>query len=122
MADSGPSPTTIRAIFASRPTSSSRSAAVPLVPSSDKEEPIGYLPGRAETRWPDPKPRRTKSAQGSVRSPIAPRAIRTVIKREARERQVGDLITANTRRIEELEAMLAASPIKASGRQPPRRA
>jgi hypothetical protein len=38
-----------------------------------------------------------------------------VIKREARERQVLDLIANNARRIEELEALLTGRPI-ASGR------
>jgi hypothetical protein len=43
-----------------------------------------------------------------------------VIKREAREQQVADLISANTRRIEQLEALLAAAA--PSARQRPRTA
>jgi hypothetical protein len=77
---------------------------VPLVPSSDEEEPIGYLlvgprpdgsiPSRAEQK-----------AISEVSEDIA-RAIRTVIKREAREAQFLSLIADNSRRIEALEAML----------------
>ena len=37
-----------------------------------------------------------------------PRAIRTVIKREAREQQIADLIANNSQRIDQLEAMLAS--------------
>jgi hypothetical protein len=43
------------------------------------------------------------------------RAIRTVIKREARELQVSELIASNARRIEVLETLLAGRPM-ASGR------
>ena len=81
---------------------------VPLVPSSDEEEPIGYLlvgprpdgsiPSREEQR-----------ALAEVSEEIA-RAIRTVIKREAREEQIAELIADNVRRIEALEAMLGAAP------------
>jgi hypothetical protein len=49
------------------------------------------------------------------------RAIRTVIKREARELQVFELISANARRIEALEALLGAGPAS-TGRQRPRSA
>ena len=80
---------------------------VPLVPSSDNEEPIGYLlvgprpdgsiPSRDEQR-----------ALKEVQEAIA-RAIRTVIKREARERHIAELIADNARRIEDLEAMLGAT-------------
>jgi hypothetical protein len=76
----------------------------PLVPSSGEEEPIGYLlvgprpdgsiPSRAE-----------QSAIAEVSEEIA-RAIRTVIKREAREAEVIELIADNSRRIDALEAML----------------
>ena len=76
----------------------------PLVPSSGDEEPVGYLlvgprpdgsiPSRAE-----------QSAISEVSEEIA-RAIRTVIKREAREAQFVELIADNSRRIEALEAML----------------
>jgi hypothetical protein len=44
-----------------------------------------------------------------------------VIKREARELQVAELIASNARRIEALEALLGASPA-ATGRQRPRTA
>jgi hypothetical protein len=77
---------------------------VPLVPSSDEEEPIGYLlvgprpdgsiPSRAE-----------QNALDEVSEEVA-RAIRTVIKREARETEVADLIADNSRRIEALETLL----------------
>ena len=80
---------------------------VPLVPSSDKEEPIGYLlvgprpdnsiPSHAEQK-----------AIADVSEDIA-RGIRTVIKREVRETEVAELIAENCRRIEALEAMLGAT-------------
>jgi hypothetical protein len=76
---------------------------VPLVPSSDEEEPIGYLlvgprpdgsiPSRAEQK-----------ALAEVSEDVA-RAIRTVIKREARESEVTEMIADNSRRIEALEAL-----------------
>jgi hypothetical protein len=76
----------------------------PLVPSSDEEEPIGYLlvgprpdgsiPSRAE-----------QQAIADVSEEIA-RAIRTVIKREAREAEFLELVAENSRRIEALEALL----------------
>jgi hypothetical protein len=79
---------------------------VPLVPSSDEEEPIGYLlvgprpdgsvPSRAE-----------QQALAEVSEDIA-RAIRTVIKREAREAEVAEMIADNSRRIEALEALIGA--------------
>ncbi len=79
---------------------------VPLVPSSDEEEPIGYLlvgprpdgsiPSHAE-----------QTAIKEVSEDIA-RAIRTVIKREARETEIADLIAENARRIGALEALLGA--------------
>ena len=81
---------------------------VPLVPSSGDEEPIGFLlvgprpdgslPSRAE-----------QNALAEVSEEIA-RAIRTVIKREAREAEVIDLIADNSRRIEAIEAMLGDGP------------
>ena len=49
--------------------------------------------------------------------PIA-RAIRTVIKREAREQQVAELIEANARRIERLEALLGTGPAIGRKRSP----
>jgi hypothetical protein len=87
----------------------------PLVPSSDEEEPIGYLlvgprpdgsiPSRAE-----------QQAIADVSEEIA-RAIRTVIKREAREAEFLELVAENSRRIEALEALLAGGPAsrKSSG-------
>lgn len=78
---------------------------VPLVPSSDEEEPIGYLlvgprpdgsvPSRAE-----------QAALAEVSEDIA-RAIRTVIKREAREAEIAELIADNSRRIGALEALIS---------------
>ena len=92
---------------------------VPLVPSSDDEEPIGYLLVGPRPDGSIPS-RDEQKALAEVRESIA-RAIRTVIKREARERDVSDLIADNARRIEELEALLAASPL-APGRPRPRSA
>jgi hypothetical protein len=76
----------------------------PLIPSSGEEEPIGYLlvgprpdgsiPSRAE-----------QHAIAEVCEEIA-RAIRTVIKREAREAEFAELIADNSRRIEALEAIM----------------
>ena len=81
---------------------------VPLVPSSDDEEPIGYLLVGPRPDGSIPS-RDEQKALKEVSESIA-RAIRTVIKREAREAEVAQLIAANTRRIEELEALLAATP------------
>jgi hypothetical protein len=79
----------------------------PLIPSSDQEEPIGYLlvgprpdgsiPSRAEQK-----------ALAEVSEEIA-RAIRTVIKREAREAEIAELIADNSRRIEALEAIFGGA-------------
>jgi hypothetical protein len=91
---------------------------VPLVPSSDNEEPIGYL-------LVGPRPdgsissRDEQKALKEVSESIA-RAIRTVIKREARELQVTELIAGNARRIEELESLLAGMSLPP--RQRPRTA
>lgn len=84
---------------------------LPLVPSSDDVEPIGYI-------LVGPRPDGTiasKDEQNALRevSESIARGVRNVIKREARERQVTDRIEANTRRIEQIEALLAA-------RSPPR--
>ena len=92
---------------------------MPLVPSSDDEEPIGYLLVGPRPDGSIPS-RDEQKALAEVQESIA-RAIRTVIKREARELQVAELITANARRIEALEALLAASGL-APGRQRPRTA
>jgi len=78
---------------------------VPLVPSSDDEEPIGYLLVGPRPDGSIPS-RDEQKALKEVSESVA-RAIRTVIKREAREQQVAELIAANSRRIEELEALLA---------------
>jgi hypothetical protein len=58
-----------------------------------------------------------QKALAGVSESIA-RAIRTVIKREVHERQVADLIEGNTRRIEQLEALLAAGPAIGGKRRP----
>jgi hypothetical protein len=86
---------------------------VPLVPSSDDEEPIGYLLVGPRPDGSIPS-RDEQKALKEVSESIA-RAIRTVIKREAREQQVAELIDANARRIEALENLLQAGP--ASGRR-----
>ena len=77
---------------------------VPLVPSSDKEEPIGFLLVGPRPDGSIPSRDEQKALKG-VSEDVA-RAIRTVIKREAREAEVLALITANARRIEALESML----------------
>ncbi|HEX6785282.1 MAG TPA: hypothetical protein VF098_11615 [Sphingomicrobium sp.] len=92
---------------------------VHLVPSSDKEEPIGYLLVGPRPDGSIPA-RDEQKALKEVSESIA-RAIRTVIKREARESQVAELIASNARRIEALEALLAVPPAIA-GRQRPRTA
>jgi hypothetical protein len=81
---------------------------VPLVPSSDDEEPIGYLLVGPRPDGSIPS-RDEQKALKEVSESVA-RAIRTVIKREAREAEVAELITANTRRIEELEVLLSGTP------------
>ena len=89
---------------------------LPLVPSSDDEEPIGYL-------LVGPRPDGSilshdeQKALKEVSESIA-RAIRTVIKREARELQVTELIADNARRIAALEALLAGSPVASGSRRP----
>jgi hypothetical protein len=93
---------------------------VPLVPSSDKQdEAIGYLlvGPRPDASIPS---RDEQKALAEVSEAIA-RAIRTVIKREARELQIAELIAANGRRIDALEALLGTGPA-ATGRQRPRTA
>jgi hypothetical protein len=88
---------------------------VPLVPSSDDEEPIGYLLVGPRPDGSIPS-RDEQKALKEVSEPIA-RAIRTVIKREARELQIAELISENARRIDALEQLLGKS-----GRQRPRTA
>ena len=87
---------------------------VHLVPSSDDEEPIGYLLVGPRPDGSIPS-RDEQKALREVSEAIA-RAIRTVIKREAREQQVAELIDGHRRRIEELEALLAETPL--TGRRP----
>ena len=83
---------------------------VPLVPSSDDEEPIGYLLVGPRPDGSIPSKEEQKALAG-VSEGIA-RAIRTVIKREAREEKVAELIESNARRIDELEALLGAGANK----------
>ena len=83
---------------------------VPLVPSSDEEEPIGYLLVGPRPDGSIPS-REEQKALKEVSEEIA-RAIRTVIKREAREDEMMALIADNIRRIEALEAMLSAMPAR----------
>jgi hypothetical protein len=92
---------------------------VPLVPSSDDEEPIGYLLVGPRPDGSIPS-RDEQKALKEVSESIA-RAIRTVIKRQAREAQVAELIEENARRIEALEALLGAGP-RSTNRQRPRTA
>ena len=92
---------------------------VPLVPSSGDEAPVGFLLVGPRPDGSVPS-RDEQKALAGVSEAVA-RAIRTVIKREAREREVTELIKANTQRIEQLEALLDATP--AVGRKrPPRTA
>ena len=77
---------------------------VPLVPSSDEEEPVGFLLVGPRPDGSIPSHEEQKAIKG-VSEDIA-RAIRTVIKREAREGEIAELIAENSRRIEALEAVL----------------
>jgi hypothetical protein len=80
---------------------------IPLVPSSDEVEPIGYILVGPRPDGSIPS-RDEQNAIKDVSEDIA-RAIRTVIKREAREAQVAEMIADNSRRIEALEAMLGGN-------------
>ena len=80
---------------------------IPLVPSSDDEAPIGYILVGPRPDGTLPSKDEQEALEG-VSEAIA-RAIRNVTKREAREKQVSDLIEANTQRIAELEALLEAN-------------
>ncbi len=82
---------------------------VPLVPSSDNEDPIGFLLVGPRPDGSIPSHDEQKAIK-EVQESIA-RAIRTVIKREARERHVTDMIADNARRIEALEMLLSGGPI-----------
>jgi hypothetical protein len=90
---------------------------VPLVPSSDNEEPIGFLLVGPRPDGSIPS-RDEQKALKEVSESVA-RAIRTVIKREARELQVAELIADNARRIEALEALLGGATV-GPGRARPR--
>lgn len=81
---------------------------VPLVPGAD-EQPIGYILVGPRPDGSIPS-RDEQKALADVSEPIG-RAVRTVLKREEHERSVAELILANTRRIEELEARLAATNV-----------
>jgi len=79
---------------------------VPLIPSSDKDhERMGYI-------LVGPRPdgsiasREEQKALAEVSETIA-RAIRTVVKREENEREIGTLIENNSRRIDAIEALLS---------------
>ena len=77
---------------------------IPLVPSSDDEAPIGYILVGPRPDGSLPSKDEQEALEG-VSEAIA-RAIRNVIKREAREKRITDLIEDNRRRIAELEALL----------------
>jgi hypothetical protein len=77
---------------------------VPLIPRSDQEEPSGYLLVGPRPDGSVPS-RDEQKALATVSETIA-RGIRTVVKREARESEVAELITAIAQRIEALEAMV----------------
>jgi hypothetical protein len=87
---------------------------VPLIPSSDREEPIGYLLVGPRPDGSIPS-RQEQKALAGVSEDIA-RAIRTVIKREAREGEVADLISDNCRRIQALEALIGTANRKRAPR------
>jgi hypothetical protein len=89
---------------------------LPLVPSSDDEAPIGFILVGPRPDGSVPSKDEQKALLG-VSEPIA-RAIRNVIKREARERQVAELIAGNASRIAELESKLAELAGSAPRRTP----
>ena len=80
---------------------------VPLIPSSDREEPIGYLLVGPRPDGSIPS-RQEQKAITDVSEEIA-RAIRTVIKREAKEAEIAQLIADNSRRIEALETLIGGA-------------
>ena len=87
---------------------------VALIPSSEKEEePMGYILVGPRPDGSIPS-REEQKALAGVSETIA-RAIRTVIKREEREREVEQLIEANSRRLDELEALLGVSAGRKKG-------
>lgn len=77
---------------------------VPLVPSSDREEPIGYLLAGPRPDGSIPS-REEQKALKEVSEGIA-RAIRTVIRREAHEAEITDLIADTRRRLDAIEEIL----------------
>jgi hypothetical protein len=81
---------------------------LPLVPSSGDEAPIGFLLVGPRPDGSIPS-RDEQKALAGVSEAIA-RAIRTVIKREAREHQVAETIAAISRRLHELEALVVSGP------------
>ncbi len=91
---------------------------IALIPSSEKhEEPMGYLLVGPRPDGSIPS-REEQKALAGVSETIA-RSIRTVIKREHREREVADLIAANVKRIEALEAFIGtAAPTRKQGPRP----
>jgi hypothetical protein len=89
---------------------------VALVPSSDEEQPIGYLLVGPRPDGSVPS-REEQKALCQVSEEIA-RGIRTVIKREGREAEISATIAENARRIEQLEALLGRqSPLKRRSRR-----
>jgi hypothetical protein len=87
---------------------------VALIPSSEKEEePMGYVLVGPRPDGSIPS-REEQKALAGVSETIA-RAIRTVIKREEREREVAELIELNARRLDQLEALLGASTSRKQG-------
>jgi hypothetical protein len=78
---------------------------LPLIPSSGDDQPIGFILVGPRPDGSIPS-RDEQKALADVSEPIG-RAVRTVMKREERERAVAELIDANSRRIAELEARLA---------------
>jgi hypothetical protein len=89
---------------------------VPLVPSSGDDAAVGFLLVGPRPDGSVPS-RDEQKALAGVAEPIG-RAIRTVIKREAHDRQVTDQIEANRQRIEQLEALLGANSSIARKRPP----
>ena len=80
---------------------------VPLIPSSDDEAPIGYLLVGPRPDGSVPS-RDEQEALAGVSEAVA-RAIRTVIRREAREVEVARTIERNAQRIEAIERLLSKS-------------
>jgi hypothetical protein len=94
----------------------------PPVPNHDADPKLGQEADWLSGGWSAPDgsipSRDEQKALKEVSESIA-RGIRTVIKREAREQQVAELIADNARRIEALEALLGGGT-SAAGRQRPR--